>query len=34
MMINHEIHERHEKNLASVMTGIVRKLLDLRGMVG
>lgn len=34
MMINHEIHERHEKNLASVMNGRMRELLDLRGMVG
>ncbi len=33
-MINHEIHERHEKNLKSVMNGIVRELLDLRGLVG
>lgn len=34
MMINHEIHERHEKILASVMNGIVRELLELREMVG
>jgi len=34
MMMNHEIHERYEKNLKSVMNGIVRELPLLRGMVG
>ena len=33
-MINHEIHEIHEKNLATVMNRIVRERLVLRGMVG
>jgi type I restriction enzyme M protein len=31
---NHEIHERHEKVLAGVESGIVRELLELREMVG
>lgn len=34
MMINHEIHKRHEKNLASVKNGIVRELPVLRGRFG
>lgn len=31
---NHEIHEKHEKVLDGVESGIVRELLELRGMVG
>ena len=31
---NHETHERHEKVLEGVESGIVRELLELRGMVG
>jgi len=31
---NHEKHERHEKVLDGVESGIVRELLELRGMVG
>jgi type I restriction enzyme M protein len=31
---NHETHERHEKVLDGVESGIVRELLELRGMVG
>lgn len=33
-MMNHEIHQRHEKILASVMNGIAWELLELRGMFG
>ena len=31
---NHEKHEGHEKTLASIESGIVRELLELKGMVG
>lgn len=34
MMMDHEIHEWHEKNLESVTNGIVLELLELRGRVG
>jgi hypothetical protein len=34
MMINQEIHERHEKILESIMNGIVRELLELKEMIG
>ena len=32
--LNHEKHEQHEKVLASMESGIVRELLELKGMVG
>jgi len=32
--LNHEKHERREKILDGVESGIVRELLDLRGMIG
>jgi hypothetical protein len=32
--LNHEKHERHEKVLEGVVSGIVQELLELRGMVG
>jgi type I restriction enzyme M protein len=31
---NHEIHEKHEMVLAGMQSGIVRELLELKGMVG
>lgn len=31
---NREKHERHEKALKNVKSGIVREMLELRGMVG
>lgn len=30
---DHEIHKQHENSLASVKSGIVPELLDLRGIV-
>lgn len=34
MRVNHERHEKHEEFLAGVQSGIVRELLELKGMVG
>jgi hypothetical protein len=34
MILNREIHERRERLLDGLESGIVRELLELRGMVG
>jgi hypothetical protein len=34
MKRNHETHEKHERVLGVVQSGIVRELLELNGMVG